>query len=108
MGKPGLARHTSLALQASTTIGIASFDDQATMGKVGEASMRPAAERNAVKELLVGNEDLKQAAEVILGRLDIADLIGGSNVQYKAAEVYHTAQSTCDMNLSHLQSLTSA
>ena len=57
------------------------------MGKVGQASMRPAPKRNAVRELLVGKQDLKQAAEVILGRLDIADLIGGSNVQYKAAEV---------------------
>ena len=63
------------------------------MGKVGQASMRPAPKRNAVRELLVGKQDLKQAAEVILGRLDIADLLGGSNVQYKAAEVCLAASS---------------
>ena len=49
--------------------------------------MRPAPEYNPVRELQVGSEDLKQAAEVILGRLDIADLIGGSEVQQKAAVV---------------------
>ena len=77
-------------MQVSTT-GVASFDSQDSMGKMGFASMRPAAEQNAVKELLVGNEDLKQAAEVILGRLDIADLVGGSEVQQKAAEVRGSA-----------------
>ena len=57
------------------------------MGKIGQASMRPLPQRDAVRELLVGSDDLRQAAEVILGRLDIADLVGGSNVQDKAAEV---------------------
>lgn len=73
-------------LQIDST-GAVDFDDLSTMGKVGQISMRPAPEHNAVRELQVGNEDLKLAAEVILGRLDIADLIGGSKVQQKAAMV---------------------
>ena len=73
-------------LQIDST-GAVGFDDQGTMGKVGQVSMRPAPESHAVRELQVGSEDLKQAAEVILGRLDIADLIGGSEVQHKAAVV---------------------
>ncbi|KAL3137049.1 hypothetical protein ABBQ32_006634 [Trebouxia sp. C0010 RCD-2024] len=67
--------------------GVVAFDDLFTMGKVGQVSMHPAPEYNAVEELLVGSEDLKQAAEVILGRLDIANLVGGPIVKYKAAEV---------------------
>ena len=74
-------------MQVSTTGVIASFDSQDSMGRVGVASMRPAAQRNAVQELTLGDQDLKQAAEVILGRLDIADLVGGANVQQKAAAV---------------------
>lgn len=73
-------------LQMNST-GTVGFDNLVTMGKVGQVSMRPAPVYNPVKELQVGGEDLKQAAEVLLGRLDIADLIGGSNVQEKAAEV---------------------
>ena len=73
-------------LQIDST-GALDFDDLFTMGKVGQVSMRSAPEHNAVRELQVGNEDLKQAAEVILGRLDIADLIGGSKVQQNAAVV---------------------
>lgn len=73
-------------LQVDST-GVVAFDDLFTMGKVGQVSMHPAAEYNAVEELLVGSEDLKQAAEVILGRLDIANLVGGPIVKYKAAEV---------------------
>lgn len=69
------------------SVGTVGFDNLVTMGKVGQVSMRPAPVYNPVKELQVGSEDLKKAAEVLLGRLDIADLIGGSNVQEKAAEV---------------------
>ncbi|DBB13646.1 TPA: hypothetical protein ACH3X3_000668 [Trebouxia sp. C0006] len=76
---------------ADTEVGtpgvVASFDSQDSMGRVGLASMRPAAQRNAVQELMLGDQDLKQAAEVILGRLDIADLVGGANVQQKAAAI---------------------
>ena len=77
-------------LQIDST-GEIGFDDLVTMGKVGQVSMRTCIpEYNAVRELQVGSEDLKQAAEVILGRLDIADLLGGSEVQQKAAVVRFT------------------
>lgn len=74
------------ALQVDFSVA-ATFDDLTSMGKVGQTSMRPPPHQDVFRELLVGGEDLKQAAEVILGRLDIADLVGGSNVQYKAAAV---------------------
>lgn len=77
-------------MQVGTPVIAASFDGQNSMGKVGVASVRPAAQRNAVRELMLGDQDLKQAAEVILGRLDIADLVGGANVQQKAAAVRAT------------------
>ena len=80
-------------LQVDST-GEVGFDDLISMGKVGKIVMRPPPEYNPVRELRVGNEDLKQAAEVVLGRLDIADLIGGSNVQYKAALVRVATVST--------------
>ncbi len=82
-------------MQVGTTGIIASFDSQDSMGRVGVASMRPAAQHNAVQELMLGDQDLKQAAEVILGRLDIADLVGGTNVQQKAAAVCAIAAITC-------------
>lgn len=84
--------------------GVAAFDDLFTFGKVGQVSMRPAPEYNAVRELLVGSEDLKQAAEVILGRLDIANLVGGPIVRHKAAEVspacVYPAWHTCSKHAS--------
>jgi stalled ribosome rescue protein Dom34 len=82
-------------MQVGTPGVVASFDSQDSMGRVGLASMRPAAQRNAVQELMLGDQDLKQAAEVILGRLDIADLVGGANVQQKAAAVCVIAAMTC-------------
>jgi hypothetical protein len=84
-----------LCVQVGTKGIIASFDSQESMGRVGVASTRPAAQRNAVQELMLGDQDLKQAAEVILGRLDIADLVGGANVQQKAAAVCAIAAITC-------------
>jgi hypothetical protein len=82
-------------MQVGTTGIVASFGSQDSMGKVGVTSMRRAARRNAVQELMLGDQDLKQAAEVILGRLDIADLVGGANVQQKAAAVCAIAAITC-------------
>ena len=79
-------------LQVDST-GTAGYDDLGTVGKVGQVSMRPAPKHKAVRELQVGSEDLRQAAEVILGRLDIADLIGGSAVQQKAAVVRFATES---------------
>ena len=86
MPTASLTKQLVPALQVDFLV-TAAFDDLTSMGKVGQTSMRPPAQEDAVRELLVGGKDLKQAAEVILGRLDIADLVGGPNVQYKAAAV---------------------
>ena len=67
---------------------VASFSGQ-TAGKPGFTHMRPAPEQQAdpMGDLLVASTDVRQAAEVVLGRLDISQLVGGPQVQQTAAQV---------------------
>ena len=67
---------------------IASFSGQ-TAGKPGFTHMRPAPEQQAdpMGDLLVASTDVRQAAEVVLGRLDISQLVGGPQAQQTAAQV---------------------
>ena len=62
------------------------FDDSFTLGKVGLVYMRQLWQRDPLKELRLDSEDIQQAAEVVLGRLDIRELIGGTS-RDKAAKV---------------------
>ena len=67
-----------------------SFDDEISVGKVGSISMKHQVKRDAIKELQglqMGNQSIRQAAEVALGRLDINELGGGHTAQAKAEEV---------------------
>ena len=65
----------------------ASFNGQAA-GKPGFTSIRSMPlGLTAMEELRLADSDVRQAAEVVLGRLDIAELVGGPQVQAQAAEV---------------------
>ena len=66
-----------------------SFDDSFTLGKVGSVSMRQQEQRDPMKELRLDSNDMQQAAEVVLGRLDIRELIGGTG-RDKTAQVSYS------------------
>lgn len=56
-------------------------------GRSGELTMRHFAEPDPLRQLAVGDEKLKKAAEVVLGRLDIAQLLGSRVLRAKAEQV---------------------
>lgn len=68
---------------------VASFNEEEAAGKQGFVHMRSAPQQMAdpIGDLLVSPSDVKQAAEVVMGRLDITELVGGPQVQETAAQV---------------------
>lgn len=82
-------KHHCLCLQAmASSASAASFNDEAA-GKAGFVCMRAAPQQQAdpLGDLLVASADVRQAAEVVMGRLDITQLVGGPQVQETAAQV---------------------
>lgn len=84
----------------SSSASAASFNAE-DAGKSGFVHMRstPQQQADPLGDLLVSKSDIKQAAEVVMGRLDITELVGGPQVQETAAQV---SISTSHCNVSAL------